>query len=165
MMTVTCGFQWMDCRRVWHRWVLAGLALLTGAFLLGSAPAPAGTGDVIGADEAMARTAAGKVLLIDVRSPQEWQQTGVPKGARLVTIHNAAGLAGFVTAVKLEIGGGLDTPIAVICARGNRSTLAQQALAGAGFTNILNIREGMLGSPSGPGWLARGLPVEDCSRC
>jgi rhodanese-related sulfurtransferase len=50
--------------------------------------------------------------------------------------------------------------VALICARGNRSIRAQQALRDAGFKRVLNIREGMLGSSYGRGWLKRGLPLE-----
>ena len=82
-----------------------------------------------------------------------------------VTIHDPNGLAGFLAAVTAEVGGDLETPIALICARGNRSMLAQQVLSEAGFSTVLNIREGMLGSASGPGWLARNLPVDDCTDC
>ena len=100
-----------------------------------------------------------------MRSPREWRQTGVAKGARRVTIHDPGGLPGFVEAVKAALAGDLKSPIAVICATGNRSTLAQRLLAKAGFTRVLNIKEGMLGGPNGPGWLTRGLPVESCSAC
>jgi rhodanese-related sulfurtransferase len=63
------------------------------------------------------------------------------------------------------LGAGRERPIALICARGNRSTLASAALAEAGYSEIYNVREGMLGSPDGPGWLARGLPTDPCGRC
>ncbi len=165
MTTARLVNRWLDGTTASHRWLLVRLGLLIGALLLGPGPALAGSSDVIGADEALGRAETGEVLLIDVRSPQEWRQTGVPKGARQVTIHDPKGLAGFISAVKVEVGGDLDLPIAVICAQGNRSTFAQKALTEAGFTNVLNIREGMLGSPSGPGWLSRRLPVDDCTRC
>ncbi len=165
MTTARLVIQWLDGTTDSHRWLLVRLGLLIGAFLLSPGPALAGSGDVISADEALGRAETGEVLLIDVRSPQEWRQTGVPKGAHQVTIHDPEGLAGFISAVKVEVGGDVDMTIAVICAQGNRSTLAQKALTEAGFTNILNIREGMLGSPSGPGWLSRRLPVVDCTRC
>jgi hypothetical protein len=32
-------------------------------------------------------------------------------------------------------------------------------LENAGFTNIIDVPEGMMGSRAGPGWLKRGLPV------
>ena len=147
-----------------RRALMAGFTMLVGTLALATA-APAGEGAVIAADVAAGRATAGEILVIDVRSPKEWRQTGVPKGARRVTIHDPGGLPGFVEAVKAALGGDLKRPIAIICATGNRSTLAQRLLATAGFTRVLNIREGMLGGPNGPGWLRRGVPVESCTAC
>ena len=143
---------------------MAGFILLIGT-LAPATFAAAGEAGVIAADAAARRAAAGEILVIDVRSPGEWRQTGVAKGARRVTIHDPGGLPGFVEAVKVALGGDLKRPIAVICAIGNRSTLAQRILAKAGFTRVLNIKEGVLGGPYGPGWLKRGLPVESCGAC
>ncbi len=149
---------------LFRRAPMAGFMMLMGTLALASFAA-AGEGGVIAADAAAERAAAGEILVIDVRSPGEWRQTGVAKGARRVTIHDPGGLAGFVEAVKAAVAGDLTRPIAVICAIGNRSTLAQRLLAKAGFTRVLNIKEGMLGGPNGPGWLPRGLPVERCTAC
>ena len=135
--------------------LLAALALFcfTGA-------AGAGNHGLIKADAAFELSRGGAVTIIDVRSPGEWRQTGVPAGARRVTIHDPGGIKGFVAAVIIEMGNDLDRPVALICARGNRSTRAQQALRDAGFKRVLNIREGMHGSSYGRGWLKRGLPLE-----
>jgi rhodanese-related sulfurtransferase len=120
---------------------------------------------VIAADRAMSLAAAGELVVVDVRSPQEWRQTGVPASSLQVTIHQPDGLVGFVDKMNETLGPDHSRPIALICARGNRSTLASSALAEAGYTHVYNIREGMLGSPDGPGWLARGLPTEPCGTC
>ena len=122
-------------------------------------------GEVIAADQAMQLAAAGEIVVVDVRSPQEWRQTGVPAGARLVTIHQPDGLIGFIVAMGDALGEDRSRPVALICARGNRSSVASSALAQAGYTQVYNIREGMLGSPDGPGWLARGLPTNPCGTC
>jgi DNA-directed RNA polymerase alpha subunit len=58
-----------------------------------------------------------------------------------------------------------DAPIGLICRTGNRTTHMQKVLQDAGFTQVINIKEGMVGSAAGPGWLARGLPVEACKTC
>lgn len=130
------------------------------------APGPAFAGSVIDSQKALAGVKAGEMTLIDVRSPQEWRETGVPQGARTVTIHNPDGMAGFVAAATRAVGGKKDQPIALICARGWRSYRAASALRDAGFTKIINVREGMLGNPlDGPGWLDRKLPVERCKNC
>lgn len=140
------------------------LALAWGGFA-GTPAAQEAGGGVIAADEALGLAEDDRLLLVDVRSPQEWRQTGVPAGAELVTIHQPDGLVGFLGALDEVLGADRDRPIALICARGTRSTLASSALAQAGYTRVYNIREGMLGSPDGPGWLARGLPTEPCGAC
>ncbi|NJM82953.1 MAG: hypothetical protein HC844_11045 [Tabrizicola sp.] len=40
-----------------------------------------------------------------------------------------------------------------------RSRKLAAALKDAGYTGIVDVGEGMLGSGSGAGWIARGLPV------
>lgn len=143
--------------------LLASAAFGNVAFsVAGSARADSAKSDNISSSEALARARRGEVTIIDVRSPQEWRQTGLPAGAKAVSIHDPDGIEGFVAALRRSVGNDLDRPVALICARGNRSTRAQNALQAAGFTQVLNIKEGMLGSASGPGWLARELPLESC---
>lgn len=132
------------------------------ALLLIFASLPAFAQEVMTADEAAEKAASGEVLIIDVRSPQEWAETGVPQGAERVTIHNPDGVQAFVAEVLEVTGGDRDRPIAFICAAGVRSSYAQQLAREAGYTNVVNIREGMMGSADGKGWLAKGLPTESC---
>ncbi len=164
MTSLHCESQPGTGFAVSRRTLMAGLTVLMGVFVLAAGPASA-SHRVMTADEAKERLARGQMMLIDVRSPQEWRQTGIAPGARTVTIHDPGGLPGFVEAVKATVGGDLDKGIAVICAVGNRSTIAHKALTEAGFTRVMNLKEGMLGGPYGPGWLPRGLPVEPCRNC
>lgn len=123
-------------------------------------------GDVIDSKTALAGVLAGEMTLMDVRSPTEWRETGMPKGAKAITIHGPDGMAGFVADATKAVKGRKDQPIALICARGWRSMRAASALREAGFTKIINVREGMLGNPyDGPGWLDRKLPTEPCGNC
>lgn len=147
-----------------RRTLMMGLTMLMGVIVLDAGLASANH-RIMTADEAKVRLERGQMMLIDLRSPQEWRQTGIAPGASTVTIHDPGGLPGFVEAVKVTVSGDLDKVIAVICASGDRSTIAHQALTEAGFTRVMNIREGMLGGPYGPGWLPRGLPVEPCRNC
>ena len=91
---------------------------------------PALAQETMTADEAAALAASGEVLIIDVRSPQEWAETGVPAGAQRVTIHNPDGIQAFVAEVMEVTGGDMDQPIAFICAAGVRSTAAATGHAG-----------------------------------
>lgn len=117
------------------------------------------------ASEAQQGAAAGSLTLIDIRTPGEWRQTGVPQGAKRIDMRQPGGPKAFVAAVEQAVGGDKDAPLALICRTGNRSGVMQGALREAGFTQVYNVREGMAGSGAGPGWIRRGLPVEPCPTC
>ena len=65
----------------------------------------------------------------------------------------------FIEQVSAQVGGDHSKPVALICARGVRSRKMSVRLQQAGFTNIIDVPEGMLGSGAGAGWIKRGLPV------
>jgi rhodanese-related sulfurtransferase len=149
------------------RWLraTAASAALAAVALLSAGPAVALSGAVLSAAEAYAAAEAGQVVLIDIRTPEEWRQTGVAKGATRIDMLHPGGPRGFADEVLRRVGGDKHAPIALICRTGNRTTQVQKALEAIGFTRIYNVREGMLGSPAGPGWVKRGLPVESCAAC
>ncbi len=122
-------------------------------------------GPDISAPEAYALIQSGKMLLIDIRRPDEWRHTGVAKDARRINMEHPQGLMGFLREVALEVKGDGNAPIGLICRTGNRTTHIQKLMQQVGFTNVYNIKEGMIGSAAGPGWIARGLPVEPCMAC
>ena len=141
---------------------LIGVALIS---LLMCAPVVALAGGVLSAEDAARRVKSGEIMVIDVRSPTEWRATGTAKRAKRVTIHDRDGAAGFLRHMVDAVDGDRNRPIALICARGNRSTMAHEFLTRQGFTNVHNIVEGMLGNRTDPGWIARGLPVVPCPTC
>lgn len=126
-------------------------------------PAPAET--ILSAEQAHAGARSGKLILVDIRTPREWRETGVAQGGRRVDFYDQAGLQGFASKLLAQVGGDRHAPIALICRVGNRSTRAQSYLQSLGFTRVYNVREGMAGSASGPGWVRRGLPLESCGQC
>ncbi|PTX55595.1 rhodanese-related sulfurtransferase [Litoreibacter ponti] len=107
------------------------------------------------APEAHAQAVAGDILLVDIRRPDEWDRTGTGEGAARLDMRRED----FTDALKTLAGGRTDAPVALICARGVRSARLTNRLTEAGFTNIIDVPEGMLGSRAGPGWIERGLPV------
>lgn len=139
--------------------VLAATVMLPAAALAQSLPAE------VGAPDAQSRAAAGKLTLIDIRTPEEWRETGVAAGAVRLDMNHPGGPEGFAKAVLAQVGGNRNAPIALICRSGNRSGRVQRYLAGQGFTAVQTIAEGMSGSAAGPGWIARGLPVAPCKAC
>lgn len=142
-------------------WMVLVFALL----LLSGVAARADEHATVAADRAHALSEAGERLIIDVRTPREWRDTGLPQDAEAVSLHDPEGPSGFLDGVLAAVGGDRSAPIAVICRTGNRSQLAYNFLVGQGFTNVRDIAEGMAGGPNGPGWLPRGLPVEPCVQC
>ncbi len=114
------------------------------------------------APEAAAAVSAGKITLIDIRTPPEWKETGVAKGAQLLNMLHPQGAPGFTNALLDKVKGDKNAPIALICRTGNRTTQVQRYLQSQGFTQVYNVKEGMAGSGAGPGWLKRGLPVDTC---
>ncbi|UWQ99306.1 rhodanese-like domain-containing protein [Rhodobacteraceae bacterium S2214] len=112
-------------------------------------------GGILTAPEAFDQTARGEITLIDIRRPDEWARTGSGEGAHRIDLRDDE----FAARVQAAAGGDLNAPVALICARGVRSARVSNQLIQAGFTNIIDIPEGMLGSAAGPGWIARGLPL------
>jgi len=120
----------------------------------------AGKNAIVGPAEANASAATGEIVLIDIRHPSEWRETGVASPAKTITMHDPKGPSAFLDAVVKAVGGDMSRPVALICASGVRSTWAQRFLAARGFRRVCNVKEGMLGTGSRPGWIRRGLPVQ-----
>lgn len=106
--------------------------------------------------EAHERATAGEAVLIDVRNPDEWLRTGIGDVAVPISMQDPA----FLDRLMEAVDGDTDKPLAVVCAAGGRSAQVVAALRARGFGNVENVVEGMMGSPAGPGWLGRGLPVK-----
>ena len=115
-------------------------------------------GDVLDAPEAHDLVKSGEIILVDIRRPDEWEKTGRPLGSYGIDMRRDND---FTDELAKVAGGDTSAPIALICARGVRSARLANRLIEAGFDNILDVPEGMLGSADGPGWLARGLPLEE----
>lgn len=104
--------------------------------------------------DAHAAAASGAITLVDIRRPDEWARTGVGQGAVPIDMRDRDFIDQLLTYVTDK-----NAPVALICARGVRSRGMTRKLTAAGFTNIIDVPEGMLGSGAGPGWLASGLPI------
>ena len=133
--------------------------MLLSAAALAVAPATvnaAGDPAQISPPEALEAATRGEAVLVDIRSREEWQETGLAEPALPISMHEG----GFVQKLLQAMGGDPSRPVAIICATGGRTRYLQNVLASNGFSNIIDVSEGMMGSPAGPGWLKRGLPVK-----
>ncbi|MDW7645237.1 MAG: rhodanese-like domain-containing protein [Desulfuromonadales bacterium] len=93
--------------------------------------------------------------IIDIRTQQEWKETGIVPGSHLLTFFSEDGShdeQGFIK--RLQQIADPDTPLAILCRSGNRSEKVSRFLAGQGFRSVIDIYEGIKGG------IARGVTLE-----
>jgi rhodanese-related sulfurtransferase len=133
-----------------RRSVVSGLAVIA---IVGPVAAESG---IMTAPQAQKAVKNKEVLLIDVRSPEEWKQTGIAPGSHPISIHQE----GFLVKLNKLMGGDKSRKVAFICATGSRSGAVQKELLKRGYSNVISVAEGMLGGRNGKGWIPRGMPVK-----
>ena len=104
-------------------------------------------------------------VLIDVRTPEEWAQIGVPNLDEIGKQVRYATWTFFGTGERnpeflSQATDGLDpdTPLLFLCRSGARSQGAATVAEEAGFTTTYNITQGFEGGPGKVGWQPSGLP-------
>ena len=117
-------------------------------------PARADT-PLMSAPQAFEKLSAGDLIVLDIRSREEWQDSGVAQGALPISMHEKDFLQRFQS-VLLEYE---PEKIALICATGGRSAEVTYFLEQNGLTGVVDVSEGMFGNRNGPGWIKHGLPV------
>ncbi|WP_094463578.1 FKBP-type peptidyl-prolyl cis-trans isomerase [Pannonibacter phragmitetus] len=103
-----------------------------------------------------ARIAAG-IPVIDIRTADEWRETGIIPGSHLVTFFDAAGQVNPDFGPELEkIIDSPDDEVILLCRTGNRSgMLAKYLSEQAGLTKVANVQDGIMS------WIATGGEVEE----
>ena len=84
------------------------------------------------------------IYLLDVRTPEEYRQARM-KGSVLIPINEIERRLGEVPKNR---------PILVLCAVGSRSNLVAGFLVGKGYSEVYNMKDGIIG------WYRNGYPVE-----
>ena len=95
------------------------------------------------------------VKLIDIRRPEEWQQTGVVEGSVQSTAFDANGKfqASFLEMLQGTVQP--DEEFVVICRTGNRTAALSNWLATrGGYKNVINVTDGITR------WIDEGRPVD-----
>ena len=131
------------------RWMGAALAALVILGQAGSSMA-----DVIQVDNAdLARMADEGAVIVDVRTPAEWQATGVVEGSHLLTFFDAQGnhdAHAWLAALE-QIAPG-DTPVVLICASGGRTAAISSFLdQQVGRSGVHNVTRGIMSWIQGGG--------------
>jgi rhodanese-related sulfurtransferase len=95
------------------------------------------------------------VKLIDIRRPEEWQQTGIVEGSIKVTAFDANGKFQPSFIEMLERTVQPDEEFAVICRTGNRTAmLSNWLVTRGGYKNVVNVGDGITR------WIDEGRPVD-----
>ena len=140
------------------------LGLLVAILVNQHGPQPSASptsGENLTAREAWDFAQQGQMTIVDIRRPDEWRQTGTPRGSiRLSFETHPGGPEGFVRDLSTALGEDRTRPFAIICRTGNRTGLLLPFLRDNGFTTAKAIPEGMAGSSHGRGWLRTDLPVD-----
>jgi rhodanese-related sulfurtransferase len=145
-------------KRIW--WVgLIGVSVTVAFAVLAGWGMRAQSGPTLGVEEAYRKSTAGQLVLIDIRQPSEWRDTGVPATGYAITMHQDE--RAFLRAVRAVTGGNHDRAIGLICAAGVRSARMQAILSQRGYTNVVNVAAGVTGGFYGKGWIGAGLPVRN----
>ena len=127
------------------------LLLLSGLLALPAMAAP----QIMSAPEAQAAVNDGSMILLDIRTPEEWQEDGIAEGALPLDL-TATNFGQLLNKILEQRG---DKLLGMICATGGRTGYVMSVLAQNKLTGIVDVSEGMHGNWRSPGWLKRGLPV------
>ncbi|WP_237154187.1 rhodanese-like domain-containing protein [Oryzibacter oryziterrae] len=122
--------------------------LLLAAFLLAATPALA----VDHLDPAVvdAAVSAGQTVLIDIRTPEEWADTGLARGATPLDMTSAS----FLTDLKQVIDSNPGKKLTFICRSGHSSGMLTDQLEHAGLPGLADVKGGM------NAWVQESLPME-----
>lgn len=138
-----------------RRHLLAATGLAAAGLGLGLYSQASARPGVIGVQEAHDQLVAGKLILVDIRTPEEWMDTGVAPGAWLLDMRAEQ----FGTWMTATVARNPDHAVAMICRTGNRTGRVAQWLRGNDLAGVLDVSEGMVGGRNGRGWIPSGLPV------
>ena len=96
------------------------------------------------------------VPVVDIRTPEEWSETGVIEGSRLLTFFDAQGrydVRAWLSELA-TIASSRDDPVALICDSGGRSALVGHFLdAQLGYRHVFDVPGGIAR------WLAEDRPT------
>lgn len=108
-----------------------------------------------------ARLQKAGVPVIDIRTAQEWEETGIVAGSRLLTFFDERGrhdAAGWLD--KLRRIAGPEQPVVLICRSGNRTRLVGQLLSQeAGYREVYHVKTGIKGWQRDGGSVVPALPA------
>jgi rhodanese-related sulfurtransferase len=86
------------------------------------------------------------IPIIDIRTLEEWYQTGILKGSHTITFFDEMGqydIDKFLSELHKIIGESKDSKFMLICRTGSRTGQISQFLYKSGYTNVINLSGGI----------------------
>lgn len=127
------------------RFVAGIVVLIAGVLVLSGCSSKPGAITNMNVKDFAAKTQEAGVVLVDVRTPGEFSQ-GHIQGATNIDVEASTFDSEIAKLDKTKT-------YAVYCHSGNRSGIATQAMAKAGFKHLFNLQNGL------SDWLSQGMPV------
>ncbi|MEN8214359.1 MAG: rhodanese-like domain-containing protein, partial [Pseudomonadota bacterium] len=95
-----------------------------------------------------------ETTLVDIRRPEEWKQTGIVPGSRMITLFNSRGKVNPNFVSELQRVSSPDKPVILICRTGNRTRAGSRMLVEQlGYKDVYNVTRGITG------WIAERREV------
>jgi phage shock protein E len=132
-------------RRNEKRVVASVIVLLAGVLILSGCSSKPGALTNMNVKDFAAKTQEAGVVVLDVRTPGEFSQ-GHIQGAVNIDVEASTFNSEIAKLDKSKT-------YAVYCHSGNRSGVATQAMAKAGFTHLFNLKNGI------SDWMSQGMPT------
>jgi rhodanese-related sulfurtransferase len=95
---------------------------------------------------------AGEMILVDIRTPAEWRESGIPDVAIPLDMRSGTFLKDLMALRRADPG----RKLGLICAVGGRSRYLSHLLARKGIDGLVDVTAGVHGRN---GWRARKLPL------
>ncbi|HYD29350.1 MAG TPA: rhodanese-like domain-containing protein [Azospirillaceae bacterium] len=130
-------------------------SLTIAATLVAALPAAAQDLD---SSSAWKASSAGEAVLIDIRTAEEWRQSGTPPAALRIDFQGPDFAIQAAAVARAHPG----KEVHLICRSGRRSAAAIEMLGRMGITNARSVAGGVQGQD---GWVAQGLPLQLCGDC
>ncbi len=100
------------------------------------------------------------VTVVDIRTPEEWRETGVIPGSKQIMAFTPDGRFNPRFASEFQALVRPDDEVALICRTGSRTRIVSDALSRqAGYSRVYNVDGGIVQ------WLASGGDIEPCVNC
>lgn len=121
---------------------------------------PATAGQVFTAQPSAQQLQDAPVVLVDIRQPHEWVETGVLPNAILLPFDNPDA---FLAALRPHLQSG--QPVALICRTGNRTSRAARILAQQLDVPVIDVQGGMFGLMAAGYTPERPTRAQGCTIC